>query len=84
MKKYIWGTGRKCRNMIDAGALIIDDIVGFVETEKSADEFMGKKLYSLDEVLRINDFDYLFVTIKRNDSVYEICQLYNFPSLIIS
>lgn len=76
-KIYIWGTGRKCRDMIDAGSFTINNIAGFVETEKSADEFMGKKLYSLDEVLRINDFDYLFVTIKRNDSVFEICQLYN-------
>lgn len=74
---YIWGTGQKCENMINAGAFVMHEIAGFVETQKSTDQFKGKKVYSLDEFLRTESFEHLLVTVKKNDAIYELCSLYH-------
>ncbi len=73
---YIWGIGRKSQDMIDAGAIQFDHIVGFVETQKSTSAFMGKPVYSFEEFLEVGNFDYLFIAVKRNDAIFNLCKSY--------
>lgn len=48
---YVWGTGQKCQNMMDAGAFVINEMEGFVETEKSTDQFRRIKVYSNENIM---------------------------------
>lgn len=73
MKNYIWGTGRKCKDLLMSGALDLTTIEGFVETQKCGDLFENKPIFSLEE---LNEYDYLIIAIKRNDSIYELCNRY--------
>lgn len=48
MEVYIWGAGKLARKLINRG--IHADIKGFIETYKTKDIFMEKKVYSPDEI----------------------------------
>jgi hypothetical protein len=77
MKIYVWGTGQKCLELIHSNGIDLESIVGFLETIKCEDSFMGKKLFSLSE---LEEYDYLLVTIKKNRSIYDLCLEHNIPA----
>jgi len=40
-----------------------EDIIGFIETKKSRDSFMGKRVYEPYEAAQLNDYDYILVCV---------------------
>lgn len=55
---YVYGTGRYASTFLHYANDILDAVVGFVETVKTKNKFMGKPVYTPDE---IGDFDLLIV-----------------------
>lgn len=52
MKLYIWGTGRLVGKVI--GRYIdIDAVEGFIDNDKNKKEYMGKRVYTPDELVRM-------------------------------
>lgn len=70
MKKVlIWGTGIIARQVLDNG--INAEIVGYIETKKTDNEFNGCKIYSSDE--RFPDYDLIIVANTHSRQVYQTC-----------
>ena len=65
----IWGTGNIAKEMIDNG--FEADIVGFIQTNKTENIFMGKEIYSFDKI--DIDYDYIVVANMYSDEIYELC-----------
>lgn len=68
----IWGIGMIAKQVMENG--INAEIVGFVETKKSIEEFNGKKVYGANESLPAHD--YLIVANTYASEVYHICIKY--------
>lgn len=61
MKVYIWGTGKISSAYLKTNEIKADDIIGFIETKKSKDFFLDKKVYEPHEITADNDYDYILV-----------------------
>lgn len=68
MKILIWGIGRITENIISE---IEEDIVGFIETKKTRDNFKGKKVYNATEVL--DNYDVILVANQYGKEIYDYC-----------
>lgn len=70
MKKVlIWGTGVIAKQVLNNG--INAEIVGYIETKKTDNEFNGCKIYSSDE--RFPDYDLIIVANTHSEQVYQTC-----------
>lgn len=70
MKKIlIWGTGKVARQVLKNG--VQGDIIGFVQSSKSAELFEGKKVYEAGESLP--EFDYLLIANTYATEIYQTC-----------
>ncbi|MEY8322746.1 DUF268 domain-containing protein [Lachnospiraceae bacterium 54-11] len=65
----IWGTGKLAKSFIDNG--YNGEIIGFIETNKSADSFMNKPVYSSYELP--NEYDYIIVANSYVLEIYNLC-----------
>lgn len=63
MQVYIWGTGRITSSYLEQNELDMEDIIGFVETKRSKNFFMGKKVFEPSEIVHRKDFDYILVCV---------------------
>lgn len=70
MKVYIWGTGRMTKKLLQRG--IGAEIEAFIETYKTRDEYMGKKVISLQEIDR--NFDAIIVANLFSNEIYLYAQ----------
>lgn len=70
MNYLIWGTGRYASCFIANVAGIMDDVVGFVESEKSKDAYNGKPVYAAKEAAGL-DYDLLLVASRATDAIEE-------------
>lgn len=76
MKKLlVWGTGFVAGQMIANG--LGGEIMGFVETEKSKEEFRGKRVYGADELPE--GYDFIIVASVFSYEIYEVCQAKGIP-----
>jgi hypothetical protein len=69
-KLLIWGTGNLARLFIENN--YNGEIVGFIETNKSRDDFMGKPVYSANEISS-NIYDYIVVANSYVTEIYNLC-----------
>lgn len=70
MKKVlIWGTGTIAKQVLANG--LNAEIIGFVETQKTAEEFYDKKVYEAGHDLP--EYDYLIVANTFVSEVYQVC-----------
>lgn len=70
MKKVIiWGTGMVASQVLHNG--LNAEIIGFLETKKSIDEFGGKVVYEIGSPLPV--FDYLIVANTYTSEIYNTC-----------
>lgn len=71
MKVYIWGTGAVTSEYLNKCEIAFDDILGFIESRKTKDNFAGKKVFEPQEIS--GAYDYILVCVKHAGR--EICQL---------
>ena len=70
MKKIlIWGTGNIARQVLDNQ--ISGEIIGFIETHKSAEVFRGRRVYTLDEIPK--EYDFILVASSFVNEIYRLC-----------
>lgn len=70
MKKLlIWGTGKLARQFINNG--YTGEIIGFIETHKSTDNFIQKPVYDSNEIPK--DYDYIIVANSHVTEIYNLC-----------
>lgn len=65
----IWGTGNLAKSFIENG--YNGEIVGFIETSKSAEFFMDKKVYSSSEIP--DEYDYIIIANSYVSEIYDLC-----------
>ena len=65
----IWGTGAIARHFFDNG--INGHVMGFVETHKTVDTYMGLPLYGIDELP--GGYDYIIVANMHTNEIYRTC-----------
>lgn len=68
-KVIIWGTGTIARHFFENG--INGCVMGFVETHKTVDGYMGLPLYSIDELP--DGYDYIVVANMHANEIYYTC-----------
>ncbi len=76
MRVYIWGTGHMAADYLrqERGDLREEDIIGFIESEKTKDSFCGKKVYEPDEIIK-TEYDYIFVCVNHyGREIYDTCK----------
>ncbi len=66
MRLFIYGTGRYASSFFVYAHDLFDDVAGFIESRKTKNIFMGKKVYQVDEIA---DYDMIIVA---SQFVYEI------------
>lgn len=70
MKKLlIWGTGDFAKKFLNNG--YHGEVIGFVETHKSIDTFMGKPVYDSKEIPR--EYDYIIIANSYVNEIYSLC-----------
>lgn len=73
MKVYIWGTGVMASEYVKKQEIAFDDILGFIESKKTRDIFVGKKVYEPQEITKLGGYDYILVCVRKASK--EICRL---------
>lgn len=68
-KILVWGAGNTARDVVKNG--INGEIIGFIENKKTADIFLQKRIYSIDEIPE--DYDYIVVASSYVNSIYKTC-----------
>lgn len=75
MKVYIWGTGKMAADYINRKEISTEDILGFIESRKTKNMFMGKKVYEPQEISGLGEYDYILVCVKNAGwEIYQLCQ----------
>lgn len=69
MKILIWGAGNFAQEILNNG--IEAEIIGFVETEKTKEEYQGHKVYSAYSIPE--GYDYIVIATIYSREVYEVC-----------
>jgi hypothetical protein len=71
MKKIlIWGTGKIANKIIDELKDVI--IIGFIETEKSNDAYLGYKVFSIEELP--SQYDFILIANSYTNTIYTLCK----------
>lgn len=70
MKNYLYGIGKNLEGFISDEIINLDNVEGFVETQKMVSEYYGKPVYNADE---ISAFDRIIITVTQNDEIYDHC-----------
>ncbi len=70
IKLLIWGTGNYALKFVNNG--YAGDIMGFIETNKSMETFMGKPVYDSREIPK--EYDYLIVASSYASEIYDKCK----------
>ena len=71
----VWGTGNLSKNFINDQ--YNGEIIGFIETHKMKENFMGKPVYGIDELSAQREYDYIIVANSYGREIYDICLKYN-------
>lgn len=78
MKVYIWGTGKIASKYLKQGELGMGNILGFIETKKNKNHFMGKNVYEPQEIAQKNDYDYILVCVySYGKAIFDTCRSLN-------
>lgn len=75
MKIYIWGTGRLVGKILGGGVkqIGIERIEAFIDNNKSKSEYMGKKVFSPEEVVNM-EYDAIIVANLFSREIYLQCE----------
>lgn len=74
-KILIWGCGDRAKFYMNVGYFNSVEVFGFIESNPSGTEFMGRTVYSIDEVVSMQeDIDYIVVANEFFESIIETCK----------
>ena len=74
MKVYIWGTGTMASEYVKKQEISFNDILGFIESSRTKDTFVGKKVYESQEIAKVNNYDYILVCVRQaSKDIYQLC-----------
>jgi len=65
---YIWGTANLAKKV--ANNMSDDNLIGFIETKKQKDVFLGKKVYQYDEIVK--DYDAIIIANHYANEIYNL------------
>lgn len=71
MKLIIWGTGNLAREVISNG--VIGEIIGFIETNKTKNEYRGIPVYDAHSIPN-EVYDYIVIANIHSREIYELCR----------
>jgi len=69
MQVLVWGTGRMAENILDG--LEENQVIGYVESQKSKELYRGKQVYNASELPK--DYDVILVANKCGGDIYNYC-----------
>lgn len=69
VKLLIWGTGNLAKKFINNGYK--GELLGFVETNKSSDIYMGKPIYGAYQLP--DDYDYIIIANSYVSEIFKLC-----------
>lgn len=69
MQILVWGTGRVAESVIDG--LEENQVIGYVESQKSKEVYRGKKVYNASELP--NEYDVILIANQRGRDIYNCC-----------
>lgn len=69
IKILVWGTGAIADHILENG--LQGEIIGFIETKKTKNDYCGKKVYAVSEI-PVN-YDFIVVANSFSDEIYQIC-----------
>lgn len=73
MDIYIWGTGKIAKRYMQIGEITDAQLLGFIQTGHTIDTFMGKKVYSPEEIIDTK-YDYILVCVYYvSNEIYKLC-----------
>ena len=72
MKLYIWGTGRLVGKVVGR-SIDIEDVEAFIDNNANKKEYMGKPVYTPDEVVKM-EYDAICVANLFSREIYAQCQ----------
>lgn len=72
MKLYIWGTGRLVGKVVGR-SIDIEDVEAFIDNNANKKEYMGKPVYTPDEVAKM-EYDAICVANLFSKEIYAQCQ----------
>lgn len=79
MKVYIWGIGRCTEAYLSKGELQDEQIIGYIQSERSQNTYRNKKVYEPHEIEK-NIYDYILVLIYSDTrAVIETCKKLKLP-----
>lgn len=79
MKIYIWGTGTICLNYLKRNEIKNEDLLGFIQTQRTNLDFFGKKVFEPREIVN-TEYDYIFVCVYYyGKEIYEKCMQVGIP-----
>lgn len=67
----VWGTGKFAKKFIYDQ--YNGEIIGFIETDKEKDTFMGKQVYSSNEIPEDYKYDYIIIANSYVTEIYKTC-----------
>ena len=74
MQIFIWGTGKVAARYLAEGEIESDSIIGFIETKKNKDVYMGKNVYEPSEIAQRKDYDYIIACVLYyGREIYDMC-----------
>ncbi len=75
MKVFIWGTGAMASDYLRKKEIKAENLLGFIETRKTKDNFEGKEVFEPQEIAKLDSFDYILVCIKNvGRELYKLCK----------
>lgn len=69
MRILVWGTGRIAESIIDA--LEEEQVIGYVESERTKEIYRGKRVYNASEIP--DNYDVILIANQRGRDIYNYC-----------
>lgn len=79
IKVYIWGTGKRAEEYLSKNEISKEQLLGFIQTQRSADMFYEKKVFEPQEVV-LREKEYILVCVMHSTrTIYDLCVTCNIP-----
>lgn len=79
LKVYIWGTGKFAKKYMETGEVSEEQLLGFIQTTKDTDKFMGKTVYEPQEIVN-TEYDYILICVYYvTNEIFNICKKFRIP-----
>lgn len=78
-KIYIWGTGQKAKEYLAKNEVAEEQLIGFIQSNKTEEVFLGKKVFAPQEIV-LGEKEYILVCVMfATREIYSMCIHFNIP-----